>query len=311
VALVSFDGHVYPNEAKTRDRLGSDDSAPHPLESAIEQWFSFATGRHTWISVRGATLRGLVSVRARGNSTAWELVTLINAAEDDDSVCLSLLDRAVEGAGREGAEKLFLRVLSDSQVLDVARRSGFTCVTIERLYTHEGPVAVDAGPLPPLRRRSRADAYPLFRLYNSAVPESVRRVEAVTFAEWLAAQERHWLGRRGRQLVMEEDGPIKAWVRVAVLPGKDDIGRFDVLAHPQAEGYIDGLVQAALSRLSSQGTLLTLVPEYQTSVAQRLMRLGFQAGPEYVLLARRTTALLRKEAPKLAHAGLEPPIAGA
>src|SRR3990170_3074279 len=159
VALVSFDGRVYPNEAKTRDRLGRDESGSRPLESAIEQWFSFATGRHTWISVRGATLRGLVSARARGSAAAWELDTLINAAEDDEGVCLSLLDRAVEDAGREGAEKVFLRVLSESPVLVMARRAGFACVATERLYAHQGPVLMAKGSLPSLRRRSRADAY--------------------------------------------------------------------------------------------------------------------------------------------------------
>jgi len=304
VALVSFDGRVYPNEAKTRDRLGRDESAPHPLESAIEQWFSFATGRHTWISVRGATLRGLVSARARGTAAAWELDTLINAAEDDEGVSLSLLDRAVEDAGREGAQKVFLRVLSDSPVLPTARRAGFACVTTERLYVHQGPILMEKGSLPPLRRRSRADAYPLFQLYNAAVPEGVRRVEAVTFAEWLAAQERHWLARGATQLVLEEDGMVRAWVRTAA---EGDIGRFDVLVHPKAEGHIDGLLQAGLSRLSGQGTLLALVPHYQEPVARRLVRLGFQAGAEYLLLTRRTAAPVR--AARLSPAGLKPPLA--
>ena len=80
VALVAYDGRVYPNEAVTRDRIGKEMS-PHPLETALEQWFSFATGRHTWISVKGATLRGLASARRRGSKAAWELDCLIDAAE--------------------------------------------------------------------------------------------------------------------------------------------------------------------------------------------------------------------------------------
>ncbi len=57
VALVSFDGRVHPNEAKPLESLGLDERA-HMLETALEQWFSFATGKHTWVSVRGATIRG-------------------------------------------------------------------------------------------------------------------------------------------------------------------------------------------------------------------------------------------------------------
>ena len=85
VALAAYDGRVYPNESVTRDRIGTATS-PHPLETALEQWFSFATGRHTWISVKGATLRGLVSARRRGSKAAWEVDCLIDAAEEDGLV---------------------------------------------------------------------------------------------------------------------------------------------------------------------------------------------------------------------------------
>ena len=37
VALISFDGRVYPNEAKPLDRLGLGDDKPHALETALEQ----------------------------------------------------------------------------------------------------------------------------------------------------------------------------------------------------------------------------------------------------------------------------------
>ena len=139
VALVSFDGRVYPNEAKTRSRMGKTDAAPHPLERALEQWFSFATGCHTWISIKGATLRGLVSARRRGSSTAWELDCLINAAEDDDSVCLGLLDQALKDAARSGVEKVFLRLSSESAVLPLARKLGFCAYQHETLLSAAAP----------------------------------------------------------------------------------------------------------------------------------------------------------------------------
>ena len=120
VALVSFDGRVYPNEAKTRERIGKTDAPPRPLERALEQWFSFATGCHTWISIKGATLRGLVSVRRRGAGTAWELDCLINAAEEDDSICLGLLEQALKDGARSGVEKIFLRLSSESAILPLA-----------------------------------------------------------------------------------------------------------------------------------------------------------------------------------------------
>jgi len=312
VALVSFDGRIYPNEAKTRDRLGREESSPSPLESALEQWFSFATGRQTWISVRGSTLRGLISARRRSSNAAWEVVCLINAAEED-SICMSLLDRVSEEAGRGGAEKIFLRLATDSGVVPIARRAGFVPCVAENLYAHQGPVSAErldrkarrsrAGSTVPLRRRSRADAYALFQLYNVAVPESVRRVEAATFAEWLAAQERHWLTRRSTQLVLERDGYLGAWIRAAA---DGDIGRFDLLVHPRELDLLEPLLMTALARLSGQGILLTLVPEYEEPLARLLQSLGFERQDQYVVMAKRTTALVK--APRLA-ANLETPIA--
>jgi hypothetical protein len=311
VALVSFDGRVYPNEAKTRDRMGRGESSPRPLESALEQWFSFATGRHTWISVRGPTLRGLISARRRSSNAAWEVDCLINAS-DDDSVCLSLLDRVSDGAGRGGAEKIFLRLAVDSDCVPIARRAGFQTCVIEDRYQHEGPVSAGRPDRPAgrgrasatlsLRRRSRADAYALFQLYNVAVPESVRRVEAATFAEWLAAQERHWLSRRSAQLVLERDGRISAWVRTAA---DGDIGRFALLVDPRELDLPEPLLMAALARLRGQGVLLTLVPEYQEPLARLLERQGFESQDQYVVMAKRTAVLVK--ARRLA-ANLETPI---
>ena len=305
VALVAFDGRICPNEAKTRDRLGREESSPSPLESALEQWLSFATGRQTWISVRGSTLRGLISARRRSSNAAWEIDCLINAT-GDESVCMSLLDRVSDGAGRGGAEKIFLRLAADSPVVTVAHRAGFVPFVTECVYTHRGPVSAE----PPaesglahngqrsvlsLRRRSRADAYPLFQLYNAAVPEPVRRVEAATFAEWLAAQERRWLARRSSQLVLEGDGHIGGWIRAAA---DGDIGRFDLLVHPGQLERLEPLVLAALARLSGQGILLALVPEYQQPLARLLTRLGFERDGEYAVMAKRTAVIVK--APRLA-----------
>ncbi len=312
VALVSYDGRVYPNEAETRDRIGSRKSARHPLESALEQWFSFATGRHTWISVRGATLRGLVSARRRGARSAWEIDCLIDAADGDDSVPLSLLDQAVAEAGRAGVEKLFLRLAADSDVLPLARKAGFVAYTSEHLYHCEGPPTARGKPAEGLvlRRRTRADAYPLYQLYNGAVPEPVRRTEAATFNEWLAAQERHWLRARSAQLVLEgrqiaqkrrpQTGQLAGWLRIA---RDGDIGRFDLLVHPTRHEDADALVGAALARLAHASTLLALVPTYLEPVARALVRCGFQEGREYVALAKRTTVPLK--VPRLAAASLK------
>ncbi len=298
VALVAYDGRVYPNEAVTRDRIGKD-ASPHPLGTALEQWFSFATGRHTWISVRGAALRGLVSARKRGSKTAWEIDCLIDAADDDSNVLTSLLEQVATDAGRAGAEKVFLRVASDRDVVTTACSSGFSAYLTERLLALEGqPEEIERnGPERPaahsdsvIRPWGRADAYPTFRLYNRWTPEPVRRVEAVTFREWLAVRERVSPMRGTRQYAMEGEGRLAGWLRTAAV---GELGRFDLMADPPTPELLDTLIDAALARLRGRSALLTLVPEFAEGLRACLERRGFVERGEFVVLARQTTQTVR------------------
>jgi hypothetical protein len=284
VALVAYNGRVYPNESVTRDRIGSQGS-PHPLETALEQWFSFAAGRHTCISVKGATLRGLVSARKRGSRAAWEVDCLIDAAEDDPGVLLSLLDRVTADAGRAGAEKVFLRVAATSDVVRRACAAGFAAYLTERLLAAAGGRArSEPQPEIELRRSRRADAYPIFQLYNRWTPEPVRRLEAATFREWTAARERLSPGAT-RQLLAERGGRMAGSLRAAA---DGELGRFDVMADAAQPELLDGLIDAALERLAGQPALFTLVPEFAPALRERLKERGFEAQGEFVVLARRT-----------------------
>lgn len=278
VALVSYDGRVYANEAMTRDRIGTH-ASPHPLGTAFEQWFTFATGRHTWISVKGTSLRGLVSARRRGSKLAWEVDCLLHAHESDDAVVLSLLDNMTEAAGKAGALKIFLRVRSDSPVERLIENSGFIPYVKERAYCRKVDQGASFSTPEGLRRRAKSDRYPLFQLYNQVVPKEARRYEAMTMAEWNAVQES--LGRTS-QYVLERDGRANGWLRVA---RDGDIGRFDLLATADIEAE---LLDAAMSKVARRETACTIVPEYQESLQRRLEDLGFEAGEEYTLMARRT-----------------------
>lgn len=289
VALVSYDGRVYANEAITLDRIGSEES-PHPLEAALEQWFSFATGRHTWISVKGATLRGLVSARKRGSKLAWEIDCLINAEDNDASVVMSLLDQVTDAAGRSGAHKIFLRLPAESMTGADASRCGFAPYRHERLWNRtqeRGEARTAAG----VRRRVKADLYPVYQLYNATVPESVRRYEAATVGEWTAATEH--IGRAS-QFVLDLDDRIGGLLRVA---GDGDTGRFDVLGDTPA---LDTLIAAAVAKLANRSSICTLVPDYQQAIATRLEEAGFTPAEEYTVLVRRTVRTVKKTAPAAA-----------
>ena len=288
VALVSYDGQVYANQAMTLDRVGTQDS-PSPIEAALEQWFSFATGRHTWISVKGATLRGLISARKRGSKQAWEVDCLIDADDQDQGVLLSLLDQVTDAAGRSGAMRIFLRLPSASAAVQDAARCGFAAYRREQIWRCEQePSGVQKTDIS-VRRRAKPDQYPLFQLYNATVPAEIRRYEGMTMTEWVASQEK--LGRTAAY-VIERDGRVEGSLRLA---GDGGTGRFDLLGSAEA---LDDLVTVALAKLSNRETVNAIVPEYQDDLARRLSARGFEPAEQFTVFARRTVRPV-KEARKV------------
>lgn len=306
LALVSHNGRVYPNAAETRERLGASEASTFPLESAFERWLSFVTSRNAWISARHQRLQGLVSTRRRGGHQAWEIDCLIDTTKALDAVP-GLLDCATAEAGRSGVEKLFLRLAAESVLLPVLRKAGFQPYTIEVLYARQAPAAgpsiapstgsgQSSGGTPehgasssefapvPLRAFSPQDHYPAYRLYNSVVPESVRRHEAATFGEWHAAQERRWL-KNGVQLVAEREGRLTAWLRAASLPQGTLI---DLLLEDGELAQVESHIISASEAAGGHGPQLALVPQCSVSLGRRLEEVGFEPQAQFVSLVHRT-----------------------
>ncbi len=290
VALVSFDGRVYPNEAKPWDRLGLDQRA-RPWEEALEQWFSFATGKHTWVNVRGATIRGLISARKRAKRSAWEVEVLIDADEDAKTVS-NLIGRMVTGVGKTGAERIFLRLEEDSRLVRAARDSGFFPYQRQTLYRLANTATV-AEPGLPLRTRTKEDLHGVYQLYSRVVPANVRAIEGATFREWQAALE-PW-GGRTHEFVLEEDGAITGWLKL--MPGP--IARIAALSGGSGVG-IEDLVRAGLSQLATDEPVLSLASEHETGLQRTLEDLGFQPDNGYVVMAKRLAKLERELAPETA-----------
>jgi hypothetical protein len=279
VALVSFDGRVYPNEAKPWDRIGLDERA-RPLEEALEQWFFFATGKQTYVSVKGATIRGLINARPRGKRTAWEIEALIDA-DEDKGVVASLFSRMLEGIGRVGAERAFVRFDARSDMVRSARDAGFFPYQTQILYRLDAGApgkAPDIG----LRPKVKHETFGIFQLYMHSVPANVRAIEGATFKEWQAALE-PW-GGRTTDLVLNEDSAITAWARIQT----GQTGR--LLVHSASRSVtLDAVIAAATARLSKSEQVLALVPEQDVGMAAAFERLGYKPADSYVLMAKRLT----------------------
>ncbi len=281
VALVSYDGEVYPNEALSWERLAKGDRDPHPLESAFEQWFSFATGRSTWISVKGQGIRGLLSVRRRSGRVAWEVDCLI-LTEEDPELLRALVERMCADATRAGVRRIFLRLHEDSAKLEAARSAGFVMSRRETLWVAEQPVPPAVAD-PPLRARRKEDALALFGLYNAIAPQATRGLEATTVQEWAAFQETRGFGSRVEELLFEEDGRVTGAIRLA--RGRS-VGWLEVMCRPETR-WLDALLAGGLRRLEGKRRVHALVPEHIGGLNVLLTAAGFAPGATAVTLVKR------------------------
>jgi hypothetical protein len=239
--------------------------------------------------MRGLALRGLASARRRGRRGVWEVDYLL-VAPDEERTCASLLEELTCGLGRAGAEKVFLRLDAQGRLLESARSAGFFPYVRERLWRLEQPAqAPDCPPLP-MRLRTAADLQPLFQLYNASVPAAVRRHEALTLREWAAVQERG----RCQHLVLQKDGRLAAWLRLARQHGA---GCFALLAPRREDAPLENLLATALHYLHDLRPIFCLVPEYERGLATRLADLGFQPATEYAVLANRLVRPVEEAAP--------------
>jgi hypothetical protein len=306
VALVSLDGRVYLNEARTWDRLGRRPEGPRLLDSAIRPWFSFASTRHTWISIQGQSIGGLISARQRGNRTVWEIDCLI-AATDDERAIGNLFDQVSSAAGRAGVLKIFLRLELGSDLIAPARRAGFVPYQEEILLRADGPV--QSTPLAPdlaVQPRQTSDAFALYRLYNASVPETIRRIEAPTFQQWIAMSERRGSGRSKRDFVVRRDDDAIAQVRAC--PERDR-ARIDIAALPSAGDTLPGLIDLACIHAGTKRPLFCLTPTHAAAITHALEEAGFVLDSEYVVMAKRTAVPLAVTRPSKVQAPAAQPMA--
>jgi hypothetical protein len=282
-------GPSYRNEAQTWERLGLEEGGLRLLGSTLKQWLPLAECRHTWIAVRGLRACALASVRRRCSPSAWELEHLI-VSRGDEPAGLAFLQQLNEELGRAGVEKLFLRVKADSPLLRTVREAGFFPYLKESLLAIDrAPQGLEPGRLS-LRQRTPADSFPLFQLYNAAVPAAVRRNEAATMRQWVDTQEN---GHCQQLVALGKEG-LTAWLRIS---RSHRAGRFSLLTQRREDVPLDYLLAAALDYLTGRQPILCLVAEYQKAVARRLEELGFRAVGEYVVLVNRLVRPVEEAVP--------------
>lgn len=289
VPLLFLSRRVFPNQAITRDRLGGGSLlAP---QSLIEHLFPLPRRRYTWVWPNRGRMLGVVSAKSCSGATSWQIDYL---RVDDEQRCLALLDTVSAFAIEREVKKLFLRLPSDSPLIEVAMRSGFSSYSTDYLYRYRGEGAPRVVESPYfLRPRSSNDDYRLFELYSAAVPAPVRTAEGMTFEEWQESRDRGSWPQRHREYVWEKEGRLMAWLRISTAGG---MGCFEVMFHPLEQEGLECLVNSALISLNGKSSLFGIVSGFQGQLRSLLPRLEFEEVAQYHALVQELALRVREPA---------------
>ena len=221
IALVTFDGAVYPNLAVTRERLGRPQQAPHALAAALTHWLR---RRDLWLEVRGRQIHGIATARSLAGPGVWQIDTLIDAGDGDGPVLGALLAQAEKEALRSAVRMLLLRMpAAHGEAIADVRARGFEPVLAERLWRapNAGRAAVPARESTvQVRAAEDADWFGRFQLCERQLPPAARRVIAPTYEQWRAMLEEQWLGRRSHDAVAIEAWPHRRLRQLRPLSGR-------------------------------------------------------------------------------------------
>ena len=247
--------------------------------------------RITLVSWEGLRSQGLVSARVRAGHRVWEVDRLhvedVRSPLDErlhhdpaGAASLRMLEHLIEAAGTRHAERVFLRLPSDSPVVTLAQRTGLFPYFEESLLERPDKGVHDNGAatLEGLRERLPEDDYPLFQLFSGTTPQQARVALGFTFDQWRDAQETH---RRSRcDWVTERNGRLTGWLSLWSCDGEET---GEVLAHPDHEESLSALVHLAMAR---RGTTRWLVPGYHKMSKSLLLHNGFQETARYFILIK-------------------------
>lgn len=237
-------------------------------------------------------VQGIAFGRVRSGPLAWE----ISALHVDDAlsgVVSEVLDVAATSVAQRGGVRLFLRLPSDTPLVEAARKAGFFPAHQETMFTRSAPAvsvdgarpAADLAVVPGMRAITREDENALFHLYCAAVPAPVRALVGMSREEWTAARPK---ARRGtREWVIEREGRIHESVRKAPRRGTLEA---EMLVNLEGSPPLDPVVGAVLGQ--HNGAWQWSVPDYQALVPGVLAAHGFQESGQFTVLVRMLAALV-------------------
>jgi len=266
--------------AYTRGEMDGGGHRVTPLEMA--RW-SIASSKtqQPLAALRDARLAALAVLRARCGPRSWEVAHLFANDRMKEEVP-ELLERCVEHVGLCGGERLFIRVDYRSPLQEVARLAGFFPAFTEEVFSLRRSLRADDGaPSLDIRPPLPADTHGLFRLYNLALPTTVRAVSGLTLDQWQDSREA--LPSAGREYVWVHEDQVRGWLR---LDHKGDALMIEALLHPDEGVMAPSIVEYAAHLARGHEKPSWIVPSYQQALSAALQYRGWTLQRTYSVLIR-------------------------
>ena len=208
-----------------------------------------------------------------------------------------LLENLTQASGAHGAEKLMLRLPSESLLITQARQCGFFPY-YEEILLRGNNLSQRSAPDPgrALRGWDHHDEYAMFQVYSAATPSPVRVGLGMTFDQWRDTRERP----KGQcsTLVYEKDGKLRGWLSSS---SQNRAQLWHLMVHPDDREAVVPMIGQAMA---NGGTQHWLVPCYQEYLINLLENLGFQEAGHYIMLIKSTAAMVGRPSYSSAEAAI-------
>jgi hypothetical protein len=250
------------NEAVSREVPGRGDF--FSPEIFLEHWLPGKGRRRTWVTDEDGRINSLISVKSNKASRIWYVDYL---QVSDETNCYALLEYVSTAAAKRGVRKVFVNLTANSDLVDVAKRAGFSSYNNYYIYKY-GSRAVSRPVQAPeryaIRALSKEEELSVYDLYNSVSPPAVRSAEGLTFQEWQDKSECCSRFDHRTEYLVYREGVLEGCLRVS---SSGRTGCFE-LVFRQIEGEgLEWMINYALNCLGGKTPVFSVV-----SVAQWQMR---------------------------------------
>lgn len=238
-----------------------------------------------YVAEDGGRVVGFVQAAGRpltislpAKTTTLQVLNLcVAGGVDEAEVAPSLVEHLCEQAGRNGVDRLFVRIPIEDPLLSVFRRAGFRQYATESVLYAERPQARSRALPFGLRPARGRDSRLLYQLYRKVTPMLVAQLEAPTYRDWKALRT-----VPGQQEVVDRV-EIVGWCRVQrSAPGRPHTLSFMVL--PEAD-LVDQLADHAILTSGGEPAWSSL-RHYDSNMIDALRGRGFSQLLTQALMVR-------------------------